>query len=402
MKYTIILIFILALTSLSLSAQLGCCCEVGVTDNGGTTDPTSCNCTESGTIQVTCDDLDPCTINDLETVTDCDESIVCVPCVGTPIAECTQTTEVACNDGDDCTSNDIQTIDCDGSICVPCGGTAKETWTVNVCFEAKKCDGNNTKLTDATAPQGNWQGSANQSNFTTTQLPNGCFTYESTTNLVVIDPSQFYPNSIADEQLGWYSNDVYTEAPPSNDVIPWLNITGDQCDGAFTINMIWGLEQRCFRGKVAFDLTQDCIFDLNNDGELNGITMELYSSNGILLDQAVTGGISAGAELDNPLHYYEDGTGGSHDGFYRLCLDCIGEVFIANVSCTPLVVSGTTNLDPTCYNQGDEIYDYDNNGDSDNLLPSSCGDLNMTTPLINSSTSLPPITYGNVFGYIKN
>ena len=73
---------------------------------------------------VTCDDGNPDTDNDVQTVLDCDNSI-CVPCAGTPV-DCSNgtTSVVTCDDGDDCTENDVQTIlDSDNTICVPCAGT---------------------------------------------------------------------------------------------------------------------------------------------------------------------------------------------------------------------------------------------------------------------------------------
>ncbi|MFK8010059.1 MAG: gliding motility-associated C-terminal domain-containing protein, partial [Saprospiraceae bacterium] len=84
--------------------------------------PTDCS---FGTISiVSCDDGDPNTINDIQTVLDCDQS-VCVPCMGVPVDCTTGTTSiVTCDDGDACTINDEQTIlDSDGTICVPCQGT---------------------------------------------------------------------------------------------------------------------------------------------------------------------------------------------------------------------------------------------------------------------------------------
>ena len=71
-----------------------------------------------------CDDGDPCTINDVETILLSDGSI-CVPCAGIVI-DCSNgpTTVQACDDGDPNTFNDQETIlNCDGSICIPCLGT---------------------------------------------------------------------------------------------------------------------------------------------------------------------------------------------------------------------------------------------------------------------------------------
>ncbi|MCB0550993.1 MAG: gliding motility-associated C-terminal domain-containing protein, partial [Phaeodactylibacter sp.] len=75
-------------------------------------------------MQLPCDDGDPCTINDMETVLASDGSI-CVPCAGV-LTDCSSgpTTIQPCDDGDPDTFNDQQTVlDCDGSICVPCSGT---------------------------------------------------------------------------------------------------------------------------------------------------------------------------------------------------------------------------------------------------------------------------------------
>jgi hypothetical protein len=71
-----------------------------------------------------CDDGNPFTINDMETILDCDGSI-CVPCMGTPVDCSNGTTSIfSCDDGDPCTINDEQTVlDSDGTICIPCAGT---------------------------------------------------------------------------------------------------------------------------------------------------------------------------------------------------------------------------------------------------------------------------------------
>ena len=70
-----------------------------------------------------CDDGDPCTINDVETILLSDGS-VCVPCAGQQ-QDCVSgsTTTQPCDDGDPDTFNDeVTTLDCDGSICIPCAG----------------------------------------------------------------------------------------------------------------------------------------------------------------------------------------------------------------------------------------------------------------------------------------
>ncbi len=114
---------------------------------GGSTQSININvgqgaCPDCATGPVTtqaCNDGDPCTVNDVETILDCDGS-VCVPCQGVP-ADCTNapTSVVACDDGDPCTANDVQTIsDCDGSICVPCQGTLEDCASANTTVVA--CD----------------------------------------------------------------------------------------------------------------------------------------------------------------------------------------------------------------------------------------------------------------------
>jgi len=98
------------------------------------------SCSGTMTVQA-CDDNNPCTENDMETIDDCDGSI-CVPCAGTVAASCSGSTTVrACDDNDSCTENDVETIDnCDGSVCVPCAGTS-----VAACSQmiTQACDDNN-------------------------------------------------------------------------------------------------------------------------------------------------------------------------------------------------------------------------------------------------------------------
>ena len=96
---------------------------------------------------MTCDDGDAGTINDMQTVLDCDGSI-CVPCMGTPV-DCSSgtTSVVSCDDGDDCTENDEQTIlDATGDICVPCAGTPIDctngTTSVVACDDGDPCTEN--------------------------------------------------------------------------------------------------------------------------------------------------------------------------------------------------------------------------------------------------------------------
>jgi gliding motility-associated-like protein len=88
-----------------------------------------------------CDDGDPNTVNDMETILDCDGSI-CVPCMGTPV-DCSNgsTTVQPCDDGDPCTVNDEETIlDSDGTVCVPCAGTPAPCGTDDSCEINQPCD----------------------------------------------------------------------------------------------------------------------------------------------------------------------------------------------------------------------------------------------------------------------
>jgi gliding motility-associated-like protein len=88
-----------------------------------------------------CDDGNPFTINDLETILDCDGS-VCIPCLGEPVDCTTGTTTVqACDDGDACTTNDEETIlDSDGTVCIPCAGTPLPCGTNGACEQVLACD----------------------------------------------------------------------------------------------------------------------------------------------------------------------------------------------------------------------------------------------------------------------
>jgi len=117
------------------------CAGIAIPDCSGSTSVVACN------------DNDPCTMNDVQTVDDCDNSI-CVPCAGTAIPDCSGSTSVvACNDNDPCTMNDIQTVDdCDGSICVPCAGTAipdcSGSTSVQTCDDGDPCTENDVETID--------------------------------------------------------------------------------------------------------------------------------------------------------------------------------------------------------------------------------------------------------------
>jgi len=125
----------------------------GTTTGTGWTADISCEDCVPGCTDITvqaCDDGDPCTENDMETV-DCDDS-ECVPCAGTPVAACTQTTTSPCDDGDPCTENDEEvTDDCSGDVCVPCAGTplpACTSTTVRPCDDSDPCTENDMETVD--------------------------------------------------------------------------------------------------------------------------------------------------------------------------------------------------------------------------------------------------------------
>jgi gliding motility-associated-like protein len=84
---------------------------------------TAVDCDMGATSVQPCDDNNPCTINDEETVLDSDGTI-CVPCAGTLVdCDAAMTSVQPCDDGDPCTINDIQVVlNCDGSVCEPCMG----------------------------------------------------------------------------------------------------------------------------------------------------------------------------------------------------------------------------------------------------------------------------------------
>ena len=88
---------------------------------------TPADCNTGSTSVVACDDMDSCTENDVQTILDSNPSIICVPCEGTPVdcgsnSSC-ETTQ-PCDDMNPCTENDVETIlNSDGTVCQPCAGT---------------------------------------------------------------------------------------------------------------------------------------------------------------------------------------------------------------------------------------------------------------------------------------
>jgi len=139
------------------TAQASYVCESGVPycddpcyTEYDTPDQTLCltlvDCTMGASTMQACDDGDSCTENDMESVLDCDNTVVCVPCAGTPVAQCTlPSVAQACDDGDPCTENDMEEVDaCDAAIvCVPCAGTAvaacSGTTTMVACDDGDPC-----------------------------------------------------------------------------------------------------------------------------------------------------------------------------------------------------------------------------------------------------------------------
>ena len=105
----------------------------------------NCECDYSS-----CDDGNPCTINDTEGIYGYDASI-CQPCAGTLITCNSELSTVeTCNDGNPNTINDVQTIlDCDGSICVPCAGVAPNcspnNTIIQTCNDGNPCTFDDTE-----------------------------------------------------------------------------------------------------------------------------------------------------------------------------------------------------------------------------------------------------------------
>ncbi len=103
------------------------------------------NCDNGTLIEMSCDDFDPCTENDVSMVIECSGEI-CVPCQGEPV-DCTldeNIMEIPCDDNDDNTTNDVETIlICDNSICIPCQGELKEPTIYFPDIFTPDNDGNN-------------------------------------------------------------------------------------------------------------------------------------------------------------------------------------------------------------------------------------------------------------------
>lgn len=100
-----------------------------------------------------CDDGDPCSENDQETIDSDDGTTICIPCAGTPL-DCASgsTTIIACDDGNPATFNDQATVlDCDGSVCIPCVGAVStcdnSPNTISPCDDGDPCTRNDTRTT---------------------------------------------------------------------------------------------------------------------------------------------------------------------------------------------------------------------------------------------------------------
>jgi len=123
-------------------------CDFPITANYNCAGCTSCANATCTTTQA-CNDNDPCTTNDVETIISSNGSI-CVPCAGTAIPSCSGSTTVqACNDGNVCTTNDVRTVDaCDGSVCVPCAGTLNTSSCNAACTTTQTCNDGNVCTTN--------------------------------------------------------------------------------------------------------------------------------------------------------------------------------------------------------------------------------------------------------------
>jgi len=92
-----------------------------------------------------CDDDNPCTIDDVETILDSDGSI-CIPCIGIE-QDCSNGSVIVipCDDGNSTTTNDEETIlECDGTVCIPCEGTIEEIKLITII--TPNGDGDNDAL----------------------------------------------------------------------------------------------------------------------------------------------------------------------------------------------------------------------------------------------------------------
>jgi len=78
------------------------------------------------TIEVPCDDNNPCTMNDRMFVSESDNTHICVPCQGSidpNNCNTSCTTTQPCDDGDPLTTDDVVHISASGIVCRPCAGT---------------------------------------------------------------------------------------------------------------------------------------------------------------------------------------------------------------------------------------------------------------------------------------
>ena len=121
----------------SITVITRCSCEgeniITSPETSITTNPGSC---PECNIVMSCDDGDPCTTNDVQTMDS--NGNICVPCMGsldTSSCDPSCTTTQPCDDGDPDTENDIEVIALDGSICTPCQGQVPLDACVDDNFE---------------------------------------------------------------------------------------------------------------------------------------------------------------------------------------------------------------------------------------------------------------------------
>tara|TARA_B100000795_G_scaffold56810_1_gene37543 strand:+ start:3858 stop:5753 length:1896 start_codon:yes stop_codon:yes gene_type:complete len=129
-----------------ISIQYTICLDYTYNMNG----PVAC----ASSIVLPCNDGDDCTLNDIMTVDECDNSIVCVPCAGNVAADCNDTAVILCDDGNPCTVDDQETVSaCDNTfVCIPCGGTFQADCNDTIslpCDDGNSCTENDLETVSA-------------------------------------------------------------------------------------------------------------------------------------------------------------------------------------------------------------------------------------------------------------
>ncbi len=109
------------------------------------------DCGDSPTITQPCDDGDPCTINDEETILE-EDGTVCLACAGmlNP-SSCEEdcTTTQPCDDGNPNTENDVEVYASDGTLCMPCVGEEVANTCITSAGISYTCNDNGTDNTAA-------------------------------------------------------------------------------------------------------------------------------------------------------------------------------------------------------------------------------------------------------------